>query len=48
MDINKEQNLMDNGQKSNELKEIINLDNDENETPNTENKESQKDLQMQL
>jgi len=48
MDIKKEQNLMDNDQKSNELKEIINLDNDENETPNTENKEITEEVKQNI
>ena len=34
MDINKKQKLIDKNKKLNELKEISNLDNDENKTPN--------------
>ena len=34
MDINKKQKLIDKNKKLNELKEISNLNNDENKTPN--------------
>ena len=48
MDINNEQNLLDNNQKPSELKEIINLDNDENEASNAENKEITEEVKQNI
>ena len=48
MDINNKQNLIDNNQKPSELKEIINLDNDENEASNAENKEITEEVKQNI